>query len=1139
MADTNILIEKLDQFIRKFYTNKLLRGLIYAFTLLLSFFLVAAILNYFGQFKSTGRTILFFTFLAGVIGVLIFNVVFPILKLTKITKGMSHEDAAQMVGDHFADVKDKILNTLQLSKNNQSVSPEQMQLVTASINQRTRELKPLPFMSAVDFKENRKHLKFLLIPIAIFAIIYIGKSEIIEDGTNRLINYNDASMDIIVMPFELSIDNEELSVLEQDDFVLNVTVNEKEYTPDNVYITVDGARHKLKKINKKQFTYTFRNVQEAQKFKVSAEDVSTKSLMLNTIPKPSLLGFDVLIDYPNHTGISDEKLKNVGDLMLPEGTKVKWEFATKNTDAVSFRLADSMIQLLPKGINSFEVENQFFDNVGYSIATQNEFSTGKDSINYYVTITKDNYPSIGVTETMDSTNKMVHYYNGNVTDDYGFSKLNFNYKIITADGKTRDSKSQSLAVSKTFNKEQFFHYFDLTTLGLDPGEKVEYYFQVWDNDGVNGAKSSKSRSQIYKAPTLQEMAENADKANDEIKDDLQKSKDEADELKKELDEIKKALLQKEKPDWQDKNKIEQFLNKQEKLEQNLEKLQMKNQENQKEQNQFNQQSEEILKKQEMINKLFDELMTEEMKELYKELREMMEKMDKDKMLEKMDDIQMSQEEINKELDRALEQFKQLEFEQKMEDITQQLDKLAEKQEKLAEETKEKEKSNFELNKEQEEINKEFEEIQKQIDEADKLNEELEKKNEMPDTEKEEEEISKDQKESQEDLGEKKNKKAAEKQKDAADKMEEMSQKMKSAMESNEEAKAEEDMDALRQLLENLIDFSFDQEEVMEGFRGLDKRDPKYVDLGQRQQKLQDDAKLLEDSLFALSKRILQLSPFINKEVTEMNSNIEKSIKLITERQTAQTMGKQQYVMTSVNNLALLFDEALKQMQKQQASGKPGSGSCNKPGGTGSSAGDPKSMKQMQEQMKKQLEKMKALAAGKKPGGEKPGEKGEGGSKPGGEKPGGQGAGGEGGQKMSEGLAKMAAEQGALRKQIQEMSDKLNEDGSGAGNGLKEIAKDLEKMEEDIVNGHVDQSILTRQQDIMTRLLEHDKAQREQDFDDKRKSNEAINQEYSNPTEYLEYKLKKEKELELLKTIPPSLKPYYKNKVNEYFEQIDQ
>ena len=118
------------------------------------------------------------------------------------------------------------------------------------------------------------------------------------------------------------------------------------------------------------------------------------------------------------------------------------------------------------------------------------------------------------------------------------------------------------------------------------------------------------------------------------------------------------------------------------------------------------------------------------------------------------------------------------------------------------------------------------------------------------------------------------------------------------------------MDALRQLLENLIDFSFDQEAVMENFSGLNTRDPKYVKLGQDQRKLKDDAKMLEDSLFALSKRVLQLSPVINKEVSAMNKNIEESIKYITERQTAMTMAKQQYVMTSVNNLALLFDEAL-------------------------------------------------------------------------------------------------------------------------------------------------------------------------------------------------------------------------------------
>ena len=72
---------------------------------------------------------------------------------------------------------------------------------------------------------------------------------------------------------------------------------------------------------------------------------------------------------------------------------------------------------------------------------------------------------------------------------------------------------------------------------------------------------------------------------------------------------------------------------------------------------------------------------------------------------------------------------------------------------------------------------------------------------------------------------------------------------------------------------------------------------------------------------------------------------------------------QQYVMTSFNNLALLLDEALQQMQQQQAQKQPGSGNCEKPGGSGTlllpKAGDMKKMQQalgktgtMKEQMGK-------------------------------------------------------------------------------------------------------------------------------------------------------------------------------------------
>jgi len=276
---------------------------------------------------------------------------------------------------------------------------------------------------------------------------------------------------------------------------------------------------------------------------------------------------------------------------------------------------------------------------------------------------------------------------------------------------------------------------------------------------------------------------------------------------------------------------------------------------------------------------------------------------------------------------------------------------------------------------------------------------------------------------------------------------------------------------------------------------------------------------------------MQLGPHINKEVAAMNRNIKNAVKHIADRQTSKASVEQQYVMTAVNNLALLFDEAIKQMQEQQK-GPPGEGECNKPGGKGKGKPSAKSMKEMQDALKKQLDKMKkSMEKGDNSGGKKEGEKGDGGKKPGGQ-------GGVGGMSSKE-IAQMAAAQSALRKQMEQMGQELNKDGSGNGNGLKKIAKDMEKLEEDIVNKRISKETITRHKDIMTRLLKHEKAQKEREFDEKREANEAKKQLFSNPNEYLEYKEEKEKEIEMLKTIPPSLKPYYKNKVNEYFNQIDE
>ena len=98
---------------------------------------------------------------------------------------------------------------------------------------------------------------------------------------------------------------------------------------------------------------------------------------------------------------------------------------------------------------------------------------------------------------------------------------------------------------------------------------------------------------------------------------------------------------------------------------------------------------------------------------------------------------------------------------------------------------------------------------------------------------------------------------------------------------------------------------------------------------------------------------------------------------------------------------------------------------------------------------------------------------------------------------------------------------------------------MEKNEEDLINRNLNIETINRQQDILTRLLESEKAEREREYDKKRESNEAKENEFSNPAEFFEYKRMKEREVELLKTVPPALKLYYKNKVNQYFNTFEE
>ena len=1185
-SEQNILILKLDEFIRKYYKNQLIKGLLYTSGLLVAAFLFLVVAEYFAEFGTTTRTILFYSFLIASGFVLFKYIVIPVLKLNKLGSVISYDEAANIVGTHFNNINDKLLNTLQLQRNSGSIlSPD---LLTASINQKMEELKPIPFTSAIDIGENKKYLKFALPPIALMLLVLAIKPSIITDGTKRMVFHQTYFEK--AAPFQFAIDNNNLEAIQQQDYVLELKLKGNEI-PNEVFILVDGVEHKMEKVDNVNYTYTFKNVQQNQDFVFTAAGYNSKSYELKVLPKPMLMKFDIQLSYPAYLNKKNETVSNIGDLQIPQGTKMQWVFHTKNTDQIFLNFRDTMVDISKSSEDEFSFSKRMMQSMPYSIKTMNHFlKQNPDSVNYTINVVPDQVPLIDVSEKTDSLNPKNIYFSGTIKDDYGFTRLTFKYTQYTQDSTGKailKNGEQIMGVNKQQITQPYYYFLDASRFELLPGDKIEYYFEVWDNDGVTGSKSAKTQTMLFKAPTIDEMNATTDKNNSEIKKDLEDGAKKAKDLQKEINDLSKKLTEKKQMGYEEKKKLEDILKKQNELKNKIEESKQENQLNNQQQQENQQMDESLLEKQKQLEQLFENIMTPEMKKLFDELNKLLDKLDKNQVQEKLEQLKLSNKDMEKELDRTLEAFKQMEVEQKLQQAIDKLDDLKNKEDALKKETDEKsdvrneksekgnekpetsnkeqktdnkkpETSSKELEKKQDELNKQFEDLKKDLKEMQEKNAALESPNEIPKTEEKQNEISKEMEKSSEQLNQNNKKKASQSQKEASDKMEEMKQQMQQAMEKMQKEEEEEDMQAVRQILENLLNLSFAQEDLMGQLSKLRSDNQQYLKITQTQKKLQDDSKIIEDSLLAISKRQPKISATVNREISAIHMNMGKAVSELAERQQSNAQMRMQYSMTSINNLALLLNESLEDMQKQakeSKESKPGNGSCKKPGkgkkpSSSTKPGDGKpsmqSMKQMQQKLNEQLAELKKqLEQGQKPGGQKPGDKP--GQKPGGQKPGGQGGmGQQGGQKgmmpgqqgqgMSEQLAKMAAQQEALRRQMQQMMDKIKKDGGSNPGG--NIADMMEQTEIDIVNRQITQETMKRQQDIITKLLESEKAEREREQDEQRKSNEAKNQVLSNPTQFLEYKRLREKELELLNTVSPSLTPYYKQKVNEYFNSVN-
>ena len=330
-----LLIEKLDQFIRKYYINQLIRGALYSMGLILLLFLVISTLEYYYYFSGSVRKLMFFSFLGISLAALIGWVGLPLLRYFRLGKVISHAQAAQIIGQHFTNVKDKLLNILQLRQQSEQNTAGR-ELILASVNQKSQEIEPVPFKKAIDLSANRKYLRYALPPLALLLIILFVNANMITDSTTRLVN-NDREFERPA-PFSFVLEDESPRVVQYEDYTLTVNV-EGNQLPNEVLIDVDNYQYRLTKEAPNRFTYQFNNVQKDTEFRLFSSGVESRPYELDVLQKPNVLGFDVELDYPAYTQRRDEKLSSIGDLVVPAGTNIGWVFNAENTDDIQLRFS--------------------------------------------------------------------------------------------------------------------------------------------------------------------------------------------------------------------------------------------------------------------------------------------------------------------------------------------------------------------------------------------------------------------------------------------------------------------------------------------------------------------------------------------------------------------------------------------------------------------------------------------------------------------------------------------------------------------------------------------------------------------------------------------------------------------------------
>lgn len=1054
-------------------------------------------------------------------------VLVPLLRGLRVLPGLDERSVVRRTGRDYPGADDRLATLLDLADGHDS--GDDQHLHAAALDALGREVAQIPFERVHAFGPAKQAARWALVPLALLVLGFALWPQPMTAAAGRLLA--PGVYFAPPAPFQLIVDPGDAEVTRGAPFEVTTRAVGQQL-PATATIEYGRADERATEEVRLQaegdvFQHTVEAVRADLRYRIEADGVRTPWYTVRAVDRPLVRGVRVAVIPPGYSGRSARQLpEGVGDATGLVGSAVRVQVQHGGPAPVEAWLSvaweDGRSQRVPLRLGSEAALGQFRLRAAGTYTVHLRSADGlenTDPATYRLGVLSDGPPQITLVEGADGAldggaRRLVF----RVTDDFGFRGGRLVYRV-TRGGGTSAPRALGLGV-RTRPLDQDVAV-DWRVPGARPGDVVEFYGQITDNDAAGG-KTARTPLFTLRYPSLADRLDDFGARRDSTVDALEELREDAEESGERFRRLRDELRENVDPDWEDRRQVEELMRQQDALRDQAQQLRERMRQLGEQLQNEDLGSDDLQRQFDDMERVLEELDTPEVRDALERLREAMEKLDLRDMLQQADEAAASEEELRRRLERSMELMKRLEAAVEMEEIARRAEDLAETEEELARETEalrertearqpdsEERRQNGErqdseqrngehqnaeqnrpqqngeqpnrqqprterqtqaererLAEEQRRARDEAERLQEQLDELQEQLEDVrnapqEAVEEMRQQMQEDGGLPQQMEENAQQLQQNQLQDAQQGQQNMSEQLRQMASRMRQQSQQMQGQQQQVDQAALRRALEDVLTISRDQEQLAADTGVLPNGSPALVPAARKQSELRDALRTVADTLRRVGQTVPSLGPRVEERAADGRREMNLAVTRLADRRSGPAAGHQRSAMTHLNELALLLADLLDQLQNQQnQSGQGGGGQGG--GGGGMSPQQMQQLGRAQQQLNQRIQQMLNESAGERLSGD-----------------------------QGRRLRQMAEQQEAIRRQLERAVE-----GAGEGmnpndrSALQRVGEQMRESAEQMRRGGLDRRTAPRQQQILERLLQAEESVNQRGREQQRQAQQA-------------------------------------------------